>query len=208
MATLAAWMLAGFAVLTLAVRVIIQLIRTGGTGLVGFRRGAGPVDWLSGILFVGGMAMSVVSLVLVLQDSLDPIDALDTGAVHVVGIVLAASGGLTVFAAQLGMGASWRIGVSDDQDTALVTMGWFSIVRNPIYTAMIVGWTGFALIVPTWLAFAAVLVIAVGLELQVRAVEEPYLVRTHGDEYRAYASRVGRFVPGVGRFSPPATPSR
>ena len=91
MATLAAWMLAGFAVLTLAVRVIIQLIRTGGTGLVGFRRGAGPVDWLSGILFVGGMAMSVVSLVLVLQDSLDPIDALDTDAVHVVGIVLAAS---------------------------------------------------------------------------------------------------------------------
>jgi protein-S-isoprenylcysteine O-methyltransferase Ste14 len=208
MATLAAWMLAGFAVLTLAVRVMIQLIRTGGTGLVGFRPGAGPVDWLSGILFVGGMAMSVVSLVLVLEDSLDPIDAVDTGAVHVVGIVLAAIGGLTVFAAQLGMGASWRIGVSDDQDTALVTRGWFSIVRNPIYTAMIVGWTGFALIVPTWLAFAAVLVIAVGLELQVRAVEEPYLVRTHGDEYRAYASRVGRFLPGVGRFSPPATPSR
>ena len=208
MATLAAWMLAGFAVLTLAVRVIIQLIRTGGTGLVGFRRGAGPVDWLSGILFVGGMAMSVVSLVLVLQDSLEPVDGLDTDAVHVVGIVLAASGGLTVFAAQLGMGASWRIGVSDDQDTALVTRGWFSMVRNPIYTAMIVGWTGFALIVPTWLAFAAIVTIAVGLELQVRAVEEPYLVRTHGDAYRAYASRVGRFVPGVGRFSPPATPSR
>src|SRR6188508_3161954 len=123
MATLAAWMLAGFALLTLAVRVMIQLIRTGGTGLVGFRRGAGPVDWLSGILFVGGMAMSVVSLVLVLQDSLEPIDAVDTGGVHVVGIVLAAIGGLTVFAAQLGMGASWRIGVSDDQDTALVTRG-------------------------------------------------------------------------------------
>jgi protein-S-isoprenylcysteine O-methyltransferase Ste14 len=198
MATLAAWMLAGFVVLTLAVRVIIQLIRTGGTGLVGLRRGAGPLDWLSGILFIGGMAMGVVSLQLVLQDSLEPIDALDTGPIHVVGIVLAASGGLAVFGAQLGMGASWRIGVSDDQDTALVTTGWFSLVRNPIYTAMIVGWTGFALIVPTWLAFAAVVVIAAGLELQVRAVEEPYLIRTHGKEYRAYASRVGRFVPGVG----------
>jgi protein-S-isoprenylcysteine O-methyltransferase Ste14 len=31
-------------------------------------------------------------------------------------------------------------------------------------------------------------------------VEEPYLVRSHGDEYRRYASRVGRFLPGVGRF--------
>lgn len=200
MATLAAWMLVGFLILTLGVRVIVQLRTTGKTGLIGLRRGAGPLDWLSGILFIGGMAMAIVSLQLVLTDSLDPIDALDTGPVHIAGIVLAGGGGLAVFLAQLGMGASWRIGVSDDQDTELVTSGWFSIVRNPIYSAMIVGWTGFALIVPTWLAFAAVVVIAIGLELQVRVVEEPYLVRTHGDEYRSYASHVGRFLPGIGRF--------
>jgi protein-S-isoprenylcysteine O-methyltransferase Ste14 len=66
---------------------------------------------------------------------------------------------------------------------------------------MVVGWTGFALMVPTWLAFGAVVVIALGLELQVRVVEEPYLFRTHGDEFRAYAARVGRFLPGIGRFS-------
>jgi protein-S-isoprenylcysteine O-methyltransferase Ste14 len=81
-----------------------------------------------------------------------------------------------------------------------VTGGWFSIIRNPIYTSMAVGWTGFALMVPTWLGLAAVVVIAVGLELQVRAVEEPYLLRTHGSEYGRYAARVGRFVPGVGRL--------
>ncbi|HEY6771098.1 MAG TPA: isoprenylcysteine carboxylmethyltransferase family protein [Solirubrobacterales bacterium] len=200
MAELAAWMLAGFVVLTLFVRVAIQLRRTGKTGLIGLRRNAGLLDVLSGILFIGGMAMGIVSLQLVLQDSLEPIDALDTGALHVIGIVLAALGGTAVFLAQLGMGASWRIGVSDEERTALVTTGWFSLVRNPIYSAMIVGWTGFALLVPTWLAFGAVVVIAAGLELQVRAVEEPYLVRTHGEEYRGYASRVGRFLPGVGRF--------
>jgi protein-S-isoprenylcysteine O-methyltransferase Ste14 len=197
-AQLAAWMLAGFLVLTLFVRVAIQLRRTGKTGLIGLRRNAGLLDVLSGILFIGGMAMSVVSLELVLQDSLEPIDALDTGALHVIGIVLAGLGGSAVFLAQLGMGASWRIGVSDEERTALVTTGWFSIVRNPIYSAMIVGWTGFALLVPTWLAFAGVVVIAAGLELQVRVVEEPYLIRTHGNEYEAYASRVGRFIPGVG----------
>ncbi len=66
---------------------------------------------------------------------------------------------------------------------------------------MIVGWLGIALLVPTWLGFAAAVVIALGLEIQVRFVEEPYLMRTHGDEYRAYASRVGRFLPGIGRMS-------
>ena len=144
------------------------------------------------------MAIGAASPVLVLGDHLEPIDALDIGAVHVIGILLAAAGGLAVFAAQLGMGESWRIGVSDEERTDLVTGGWFSVCRNPIYTSMIAGWTGFALLVPTWLGIAAVSVIATGLEIQVRFVEEPHLLRIHGDAYRAYASRVGRFVPGVG----------
>jgi protein-S-isoprenylcysteine O-methyltransferase Ste14 len=200
-AQLAIWMLIVFGVLTFFVRVVIQLRRTGETGLVGLGAGAGPVDWLSGILFIGGMAMAVVSVVLVLRDDLDPINALDVDLLHGIGIALAATGGLAVFGAQLGMGESWRIGVSDEESTDLVTGGWFSACRNPIYSAMIVGWTGFGLMVPTWLAFAAVIVIALGLELQVRFVEEPYLLRAHGDAYRAYASRVGRFVPGVGRLA-------
>jgi protein-S-isoprenylcysteine O-methyltransferase Ste14 len=200
MAKLAAAMLVVFLVLTLFVRVAVQLRRTGKTGLIGLRKGAGPLDYLSGLIFVGGMAMAIVSLQLVLQDALDPIDAVDVDVLHALGIVLAALGGLSVFAAQLGMGENWRVGVSDEQGTDLVTGGWFSLCRNPIYAAMIVGWTGFAMMVPTWLAFAAVVVIVLGLELQVRVVEEPYLIRTHGDEYRRYASQVGRFVPGIGRF--------
>jgi protein-S-isoprenylcysteine O-methyltransferase Ste14 len=200
-ATLAVWMLIAFAVLTLGVRAAIQLRRTGSTGLIGLRAGAGLLDWLSGLLFIAGMAMGAGSVVLVLNDALEPIDTLDAGAVHAIGIVLAVAGGLAVFAAQLGMGESWRIGVSDEERTELVTRGWFSLCRNPIYSAMILGWTGFALMVPTWPAFAAVLVVALGLELQVRAVEEPYLLRAHGDAYREYAARVGRFLPGVGRLS-------
>jgi protein-S-isoprenylcysteine O-methyltransferase Ste14 len=200
-ARLAIWMLIAFGVLTFGVRVVIQVRRTGKTGLIGLRPGAGPVDWLSGILFIGGMAIGVESAVLVLQDHLDPIDALDMDVVHGIGIGLAATGGLTVFGAQLGMGESWRIGVSDEERTDLVTGGWFSLCRNPIYTSMIVGWFGLALMVPTWLSFTAVVTIALALELQVRFVEEPYLIRTHGEEYHAYASRVGRFLPGIGRFA-------
>jgi protein-S-isoprenylcysteine O-methyltransferase Ste14 len=199
-ASLAIWMLIAFGVLTFGVRVGIQLRRTGSTGLIGLREGAGPADWLSGLLFIAGMATAVTSVILVLGDTLEPIDSLDVGIVHAVGIVSATAGGLGVFAAQLGMGESWRIGVSDDQRTDLVTGGWFSICRNPIYSAMVLGWIGFALMVPTWLAFLGAVLVAVALELQVRYVEEPYLLRAHGEAYRDYASRVGRFVPGLGRL--------
>jgi protein-S-isoprenylcysteine O-methyltransferase Ste14 len=200
-AQLAIWMLIAFGVLAFGVRIAIQLRHTGKTGLIGLREGAGLADWLSGVLFIGGMALGVASPVLVLGDHLDTIDAIDVDALHAIGIALAAVGGLAVFGAQLGMGESWRIGVSDEERTDLVTGGWFSICRNPIYTSMIVGWSGLALIVPTWLGIAAVATIAAGLELQVRFVEEPYLLRTHRDRYRAYAARVGRFVPGIGRFT-------
>ena len=201
MAELAIGFLVAFGVLAFGVRIAIQLRRTGRTGVIGLRETAGALDWLSGILFIGGMAMGVASPVLVLTDVLDPISAIDVGLLHAIGIVLAAVGGLAVFAAQLGMGESWRVGVSDEERTDLVTGGWFSLVRNPIYSAMILGWFGLALMVPTWLGIAAVAAVAVGLELQVRYVEEPHLVRTHGAEYRDYAGQVGRFLPGIGRFT-------
>jgi SAM-dependent methyltransferase len=42
----------------------------------------------------------------------------------------------------------------------------------------------------------------VALEVQVRLVEEPYLLRTHGRAYAEYGARTGRFVPGLGRLAP------
>jgi len=56
-----------------------------------------------------------------------------------------------------------------------------------------------ALLVPNALAIAALATLVAATEIQVRAVEEPYLERTHGDAYRRYRARTGRFVPGVGR---------
>ena len=200
MATLALAMLGAILVLTFFVRVVISLRQTGTTGLIGLRPGAGPIEALSGVLFIGGIALGALSPLLVLMDELGTIDALDSDAIQAIGLVIASIAGLAIFGAQLGMGPSWRIGVSDDQGTDLITSGWFGAVRNPIYTSMIFAWIGFFLMVPTWVGAAAALLAIIGLEMQVRLVEEPYLLRAHGDQYRAYAGRVGRFLPGVGRF--------
>ena len=60
---------------------------------------------------------------------------------------------------------------------------------------MLIAWTGLALLVPTWLSIASVPAGILAFEVQVRLVEEPYLLRTHGEAFRAYASSVGRFLP-------------
>jgi protein-S-isoprenylcysteine O-methyltransferase Ste14 len=111
--------------------------------------------------------------------------------VAVTGIVL------TVWA-QLQMGDSWRVGVDTDETTALVHTKLFGLVRNPIYSAMLIFECGIALLAPNLVTIIGVVLTFAALELQVRRVEEPYLLVKQGDLYRDYAARVGRFVPGVG----------
>jgi len=98
------------------------------------------------------------------------------------------------------MGASWRIGVDETERTALITGGPFRLVRNPIFTAAVAVVAGVALAVPNLIAATGLAVALIGVQLQVRRIEEPYLLRAHGEDYRRYAGRVGRFVPGVGRL--------
>ena len=64
---------------------------------------------------------------------------------------------------------------------------------------MMVASIGLALLVPNWWSLAAVVVLLVGLEVQVRRVEEPYLCGAHGASYREYLRSAGRFLPGIGR---------
>ncbi len=54
--------------------------------------------------------------------------------------------------------------------------------------------------VPTALSLAALACLVAAVELQVRLIEEPYLLRVHGSPYREYATVTGRFVPGLGRL--------
>jgi protein-S-isoprenylcysteine O-methyltransferase Ste14 len=72
-------------------------------------------------------------------------------------------------------------------------------VRNPIYAGMIPFFAGIALLVPNALTIAGAALVLVALEVQTRLVEEPHLMRTHGQAYADYAGRVGRFLPAVGR---------
>lgn len=197
-AALLLWLVFGF--LAVGLRVVLHLRRTGETGLRGVTGRPGSVEWLAGLGFVTAIALGVAAPILAIADVLEPIDALDTTPVHLVGLVLYGVGIATVLVAQAAMGSSWRIGVDPSERTALVTDGPFSVVRNPIFTAMLSVAIGLALLVPSVVSIAAVTLLVTSLELQTRIVEEPYLRGAHGERYSAYARRVGRFLPGVGRL--------
>lgn len=115
------------------------------------------------------------------------------------GVALLGGGTALMAAAQLDLGASWRIGIEEGARPGLVIGGLYRFVRNPIFLAMLIALLGFALLLPTWISLAALLLGFAGVQRQVRQ-EEDYLLRTYGSAYAAYAAAVGRFLPGIGRL--------
>jgi protein-S-isoprenylcysteine O-methyltransferase Ste14 len=119
--------------------------------------------------------------------------------VQIVGLALAVAGIVATTAAQMGMGDSWRIGVDPAERTGLVTGGIFALVRNPIFTAMLVTALGLTLMVGNVISLTGLAALFAALEVQVRFVEEPYLRTVHGPDYERYTATAGRFLPGLGR---------
>lgn len=184
--------------LAFGLRSYLQWRRTGATGFKGIGGRPGSVEWLAGVGFVAALGLGAAAPVLALLDAVEPIEELDSSALHAVGLLLAVAGMAATLGAQLAMGASWRIGLDREERTELVTKGPFAHVRNPIFSAMVPTALGLALLVPSWVAVAGLASLIAALQLQVRAVEEPHLLAAHGNRYVEYAARVGRFVPGVG----------
>lgn len=195
-------------VVTFGLRSWAHRRRTGSTGFVGVSGPVGSTAWWGAVSFGLALVLTGAGLTASAAGFLEGLlGAPAPRAVAWTGVAITAAGFLAVIASQSGMGTSWRIGVRAGEKTRLVTDGLFAHVRNPIFSAMVVAVAGLTLASPSVLTLAGLVALVVGVEIQVRLTEEPHLVATHGADYSAYASRVGRFVPGVGMLRTPAAPT-
>lgn len=187
---------AAFLGLAFGARTYLHLRKTGSTG---FRASARRSK--AEALGAGGIAAAAIaSLVATILALFTSSNSLDQAWMRWSGAALASTGLALVLAAQTNMGASWRIGVNQSETTELVTSGLFNVTRNPIFLGMLVFWLGMAFLVPDILSIMAFVLALAAVEIQVRLVEEPYLIRVHGAPYLDYASRTGRLLPLIGRI--------
>jgi protein-S-isoprenylcysteine O-methyltransferase Ste14 len=84
--------------------------------------------------------------------------------------------------------------VTSHERTELVTTGMYAYLRHPIYAFSIALMACTAVIVatPPMLVVAAIHVVLMVLKAR---NEERYLLGVHGDVYRNYCRRTGRFLP-------------
>ena len=91
----------------------------------------------------------------------------------------------------------WRV-LKFDRDHLLtpeylVTDGPYRLARNPLYVGDILMWAGWAILLGSLAIALGLAVLTLGLQVGVR-LEERGLVRQFGDQWKAYASTVPRFI--------------
>jgi protein-S-isoprenylcysteine O-methyltransferase Ste14 len=109
------------------------------------------------------------------------------------GLALLGANLLIGLASLRDLGDSWRVGVIEEQQTALVESGIYGFSRNPYFVAYLLMFAGYTVLLQS----AILLVLsAVGFMLIHLMIlrEEKHLVTLHPQDYQAYRQRVPRYL--------------
>jgi protein-S-isoprenylcysteine O-methyltransferase Ste14 len=120
--------------------------------------------------------------------------------VRIVALIAIALGVLAASVALVSLGKSLSANPVPVEAGRLKTSGVFAIVRHPIYSGIMVGALGYVAFAQSWLSVIAAAALFALFFIKARFEEK--LLREKYPAYDAYAARVGRFVPGVGRINP------
>ena len=97
-----------------------------------------------------------------------------------------------VWFAQGNMRESWRIGIDEESKSELITDGFFSFSRNPIFLGIMIANTGLFLALPNAFTLLVVALSTVSINTQIR-LEEEFLLKEFGSQYAQYQANVNRW---------------
>ncbi|MCY7375626.1 MAG: isoprenylcysteine carboxylmethyltransferase family protein [Pyrinomonadaceae bacterium] len=168
-----------------------------GVNPITFRGADTAHDYIGRLFKIVMLVLTLVIIIYAFAPSfypyLLPIAWLENRTVQFIGLaLLLLSLGWTILA-QIQMGNSWRIGIDEQKQTALVRTGLFRYSRNPIFLGMIVTLFGVFLTIPNALTFLILILGYVLIQIQVR-LEEEFLTGTHGEEYIEFRKQVRRWL--------------
>jgi protein-S-isoprenylcysteine O-methyltransferase Ste14 len=120
----------------------------------------------------------------------------DTTALAVTGVVLTAAGVALAMWSRLVLGENWSAAVSIRKDHELIRMGPYRAMRHPIYTGILLGLLGTALVVGEVRGLLALFILWLGFYRKA-CKEEAFLSGEFGTGFEAHAKHTGMFLPRV-----------
>jgi len=96
--------------------------------------------------------------------------------------------------ARVHLGRYWSARPGIKQDHQLIRTGPYRLVRNPIYTGLLIGYAGTAIFIGELWAFIIVILLFIAFLGKIRA-EEKFLLEEFGDVYEEYRREVKSLIP-------------
>lgn len=116
--------------------------------------------------------------------------------VDLAGLALVAAGLAFAVWARLHLGHNWSGTVTLKHDHELIRTGPYALVRNPIYTGLLVAFLGTALSLGEWRGLAALALAAIAFVRKI-AIEEDFLSGVFGAAFARYRTEVPALIPFV-----------
>jgi protein-S-isoprenylcysteine O-methyltransferase Ste14 len=95
------------------------------------------------------------------------------------------------------LGRLFTVDVGIQQGHRVVQDGPYRFVRHPSYSGSLIALTGMACLTFNWLGFLVILACSLAAYTVRISAEEKMLVLSLGEDYRRYAARTKRLIPGI-----------
>ncbi len=123
------------------------------------------------------------------------------GGVRILNRIAAQAIGLGLLALNLVVAAAslvhlkepWRIGITEGQQTSLITTGIYRFTRNPYFVSYLMMFAAYAVLLQNLLLLGVAVIAFYPIHTMI-LVEERYLLSVHGDCFRAYREKVPRYL--------------
>lgn len=144
--------------------------------------------------YLGGRGLAAVAAVVILRGLGGGVE-IHSVALGIVGVVVFLAGiGLAIWARVI-LGRNWGMPMTQRAEPDLVTAGPYAVIRHPIYSGILLGVVGTALVI-NLTALAVALVVGIYFIYAAR-VEERNLMATFPSVYPAYRERTKMLIPFV-----------
>ena len=189
-----------FVVFAVGGRIALHYLATGDLGIRAVKRNSPRIAIYTSILMLASFSATFLVSLLDAAGELRP--QIDPGGPgRALGAAISLAGITIMVIAQYQMGTAWRFGVDQAETTDLVTHGLYTFVRNPIYSGVFLFCAGMLVLFPHIYMLIYLATAWMGIDLQVRHVEEPHLRNLHGAVYEKYAEQTPRYLPSLTRIS-------
>ena len=117
-----------------------------------------------------------------------------TNLVGTIGLSISILGAIIACTSRYLLGNNWSLSVQKKENHQLIQTGMYKVVRHPIYTGLLLLFTGNAIIVGDYRAIIAVIIVFVSFWFKLKK-EEQWLTETFGTEYIEYQKQTKALIP-------------